>query len=212
MSSKIEQMIDEIDAYIENCKFVAFSNTDIRVNKEEIQELLRTLRAKTPDEIKRSQKIVSNKEAILNDAKTKAEQLIEDAKKQTNELIDENVIMKQAYEQANQVVSAAATQAQDLLNRATMEANTMKASAVQYTDGLLAEVERILQNSIDTTNKHYEGMLTDLSAYAEMVRSNRSELVPPQEESSPDKSTEADYSDSSQTGTIPTMEVAEGLT
>ena len=64
----------------------------------------------------------------------------------------------------------------------------------------------------DNTNKHYEGMLTDLSAYAEMVRSNRSELVPPQEESSPDKSTEADYSDSSQTGTIPTMEVAEGLT
>lgn len=97
MSSKIEQLIDEIEDYIDNCKFKALSNTQIIVNKEEIDELLRELRLKTPEEIKRYQKIISNKEAILNDAREKASALINEATLQTNELINEHEIMQQAY-------------------------------------------------------------------------------------------------------------------
>ena len=36
MSSKIEQLIDEIEEYIDGCKYQALSNTKIIVNKEEI--------------------------------------------------------------------------------------------------------------------------------------------------------------------------------
>ena len=87
MSSKIEQLIDEIEEYVDSCKYQPLSNTKIIVNKEEIDELLRELRMKTPDEIKRYQKIISNKEAILSDARAKAEALINDATVHTNELI-----------------------------------------------------------------------------------------------------------------------------
>ena len=59
MSSRIEQIIDEIDEYVESCKFQPLSTTKIVVQKEEIMELLRELRLKTPDEIKRYQKIIS---------------------------------------------------------------------------------------------------------------------------------------------------------
>ena len=79
MSSRIEQLIDEIEEYIDSCKHQPLSNTKIIVNKDEIDELLRELRMKTPDEIKRYQKIISNKEAILNDARAKAEALINEA-------------------------------------------------------------------------------------------------------------------------------------
>ena len=87
MSSRIEQLIDEIEEYIDGCKYQPLSNTKIIVNKEEIDELLRELRMKTPDEIKRYQKIISNKEAILNDARAKAEALVNEATIHTNELI-----------------------------------------------------------------------------------------------------------------------------
>ena len=112
MSSKIEQLIDEIEDYIDGCKYQPLSKTNIIVNKEEIDELLRELRMKTPDEIKRYQKIITNKEAILNDARTKAEALIKDATVQTTELINEHEIMQQAYAQANEVVRMATMQAQ----------------------------------------------------------------------------------------------------
>lgn len=104
MSSRIEQLIDEIEEYIDGCKYQTFSDTKIIVNKEEIDELLRELRMKTPDEIKRYQKIISNKEAILNDARAKAEALINEATLHTNQLINEHEIMQQAYAQANEVV------------------------------------------------------------------------------------------------------------
>ena len=47
MSSRIEQLIDEIEEYIEGCKPKFMSSTEIIVNKDEIDELLRELRMKT---------------------------------------------------------------------------------------------------------------------------------------------------------------------
>ncbi|OYP01570.1 vacuolar family H+-ATPase subunit H, partial [Lachnotalea glycerini] len=79
MSSKIEQIIEEIEEYINGCKYQPLSNTKIVVNKEEIDELLTELRLKTPDEIKRYQKIINNKEAILADAQAKADAIIAQA-------------------------------------------------------------------------------------------------------------------------------------
>ena len=62
MSSRIEQIIEEIEEYIDkDCKFQPLSSTKIIVNKEHLDELLRELRMKTPDEIKRYQKIISNR-------------------------------------------------------------------------------------------------------------------------------------------------------
>ena len=39
MSSRIEQLIDEIEEYIDSCKYQTFSNSKILVNKDEIEEL-----------------------------------------------------------------------------------------------------------------------------------------------------------------------------
>lgn len=52
MSSRIEQIIEEIEEFVESCKYQPLSTTKIVVNKEELEELLRELRLKTPDEIK----------------------------------------------------------------------------------------------------------------------------------------------------------------
>ena len=101
MSSRIEQIIEEIEEYIDSCKFQPLSTTKIIVNKDQMDELLRELRMKTPDEIKRYQKIIANKDAILADAQAKADALIEEAQIHTNELVSEHEIMQQAYAQAH---------------------------------------------------------------------------------------------------------------
>ena len=107
MSSRIEQIIEEIEEYIDSCKFQPLSTTKIIVNKDQMDELLREFRLKTPDEIKRYQKIIANKDAILADARAKAESMLEEAQIHTNELVSEHEIMQQAYAQANDIVTAA---------------------------------------------------------------------------------------------------------
>ena len=178
MSSKIEQLIDEIEDYIDGCKYQPLSKTNIIVNKEEIDELLRELRMKTPDEIKRYQKIITNKEAILNDARTKAEALIKDATVQTTELINEHEIMQQTYAQANEVVRMATMQAQEILNNATLEANGVRTSAMQYLDEMLANLENAMTATLATTTEHYESFYNTISGYNETVKANRAELRP----------------------------------
>lgn len=178
MSSRIEQLIDEIEEYIDSCKYQTFSNSKILVNKDEIEELIRELRVKTPDEIKRYQRIIQNKEEILNDAKARAEQLIKDTTIQRTELISEHQIMQQAYAQADEVVTAAHRQAQELLDRAVTEANEMRLSAMQYTDDLLAHVESIIAGSIQTASSDYENLIGHMKQYQEIVASNRRELMP----------------------------------
>lgn len=200
MSSRIEQLIDEIEEYIDSCKYQTFSNSKILVNKDEIEELIRELRVKTPDEIKRYQRIIQNKEEILNDAKARAEQLIKDTTIQRTELISKHQIMQQAYAQADEVVTAAHRQAQELLDRAVMEANEMRMSAMQYTDDLLAHVEGILAGSMQTASADYENLLGHIKQYQEIVSSNRRELMP-----MPEDLEEAD------TGVTKTAEVKEDL-
>jgi cell division septum initiation protein DivIVA len=159
MSSRIEQIIEEIEEYIDSCKFQPLSNTKILVNKEEIDELLRELRMKTPDEIKRYQKIISNKEAILDDARTKADALINEAQIHTNNLINEHEIMQQAYAQANEVVRQASAQAQEILDNATVDANNIRLYAMQYTDDSLANLQNIIGHAIESAQARYENLL-----------------------------------------------------
>ena len=171
MSSRIEQVIDEIEEYIEGCKPKFMSSTEIIVNKDEIDELLRELRMKTPDEIKRYQKIISNKEAILNDAKAKAEALI-----------NEHEIMQQAYAQANEVVTMASKQAQEILDNATIEANNVKSAAMQYMDDMLAHLENIIASSTQQASANYDALIGNLNQYRDIIQSNRSELHPVDED------------------------------
>ncbi|MBE5883409.1 MAG: vacuolar family H+-ATPase subunit H [Lachnospiraceae bacterium] len=178
MSSRIEQLIDEIEEYIESCKPKFMSNTEIIVNKDEIDELLRELRMKTPDEIKRYQKIISNKEAILNDAREKAEALINEATIHTNELINEHEIMQQAYAQANEVVTMASRQAQEILDNATIEANSLRAAAMQYMDDVLSHLENIITSSTQSAVSNYDSLIGSLNQYRDIIQSNRNELHP----------------------------------
>ena len=196
MSSKIEQLIDEIEEYIDSCKYQPLSSTKIIVNKEEIDSLLRELRMKTPDEIKRYQKIISNKEAILSDAKNRAEALIREATIQTNELINEHEIMQQAYAQANEIVTMATRQGQEILDNATMEANAVRMAAMQYMDDMLVNLENIIAASSQNASANYENLLGNMNHYLEIIQSNRAELHPTEE----DDLVEVDLNDDTEGG------------
>ena len=181
MSSRIEQIIEEIEEYIDrDCKFQPLSTTKIIVNKEHLDELLRELRMKTPDEIKRYQKIISNRDAILADAQAKADAMLEEAQAQTTELVSEHEIMQQAYAQANEIVTAATNQAQEIVDNATIDANNIRIGAVQYTDDLLANAESIIGHTLDSYTTKYDGLVNSLKECYDVVRTNRSSLDIPE--------------------------------
>ena len=177
MSSRIEQLIDEIEEYIDNCKYQPLSNSKIIVNKDEIDDLLRELRQKTPEEIKRYQKIISNKEAILNDAREKAQALINEATEHTTELINEHEIMQRAYAEANSIIEQANAQAQQIVDNAVTEANNIRQGSVQYTDDMLRSLQTIIKHSMEGAQSRFESYMSSMQSSYDVVSSNRKELA-----------------------------------
>lgn len=185
MSSRIEQIIEEIEEYVESCKYQPLSTTKIVVNKEELEELLRELRIKTPDEIKRYQKIISNKDAILADAQAKADAVIAETKTQVQDMVKESEVMQQAYAQANEIVNSANQQAQAIIDSATADANNLRLSAISYTDEMMANLEQLIHGTMENANARYNELAQTYNAFAQSLQSaadvvseNRSELAP----------------------------------
>lgn len=180
---KYEQTLSELEEFLDNCKRQKLSNTNIVVNKDQIDEYISELKMKTPEEIKKYQRIISNRDAILNAAQDKAEDMLQQAKLETNELISEHEIMQQAYQQANALVEDASDQAQQILDNAVNDANDIRMGAMQYTDDILANLQNIITHTMENVTIKYESFMKSLNTSLEVVVANRNELAPPQEES-----------------------------
>lgn len=174
--SRIEQLIGEIEAYLDSCKFQPLSNTKILVNKEEMEELLMELRLHIPDEIKRCQKLLSNEQAIRDQAQQEAKAMLEAAKVHTNELVNEHEIMQQAYSQADSVVAQAQTQAQAIVDRAVADANSIRQGSIQYTDDMLRSLQTIIEHTMEGAKGRFDSFMTSMQSSYEIVNSNRKEL------------------------------------
>ena len=178
-NSRIEQIIEEIEDYIDTCKGPLLGSGDrIIVDRGRLEELLRELRMKTPEEIKRYQKVLANKDAILADAQKRAQAIVAQANIQNQEMVNEHEIMQQAYAQANQVIDTATQQAQEILNNATRDANEIRYGAIQYTDDRLAELQDMVQRMVETSNSRYEAMMNNFQEFYVLITSNREELIP----------------------------------
>ena len=180
--SRIEQLISDIESYIDTCKYYPLSNVKIIVNKEQLEDMLTELRLKTPDEVKKYQKILSNKDAILADAKEQADAIINAAQVQTEELINEHEIMQRAYAQANDLIEQATAQAQAILDNATEEANSIRYGAMQYTDDILRNLEISISHAMDSAKARHENYMSSLQEFYDVVSSNRAELNPAAED------------------------------
>lgn len=188
-ASRIEQLIEDIYEFVENCKMSPLSTTKVIVPKDELYDLIDELRLRTPDEIKRYQKIIANKDAILQDAREKADAMLSQAQEKTNELINDHEIMQQAYYQANEILNNASAEAERILNEANHDADIIREGALAYTDDMLKNVERILENAYESSKTNYEKVLESLKGNLSIVENNRKELKG-DEQQTPDSTVE----------------------
>lgn len=184
--SRIEQLITEIEEYIDSCKAQPFSNNKkIIVDKDEMEELLVELRLRTPEEIKRYQKILSNKEAILSDASRQADQMLAQATQQTKELLDEHEIIMQAHAKADEIVASATMRGQQIVDQATMEANAIREASIRYTDEMLKSMQDIIAHTLEGAKSRFDTFSGSLQSSYQIVTANRRELAgqePPADE------------------------------
>src|ERR687896_345391 len=72
-------LIDKLDDVVHNARPVPLTD-QVRVDREEIYDLLDQMRATIPEEIKQARWIVKERQEMLAEAKREAEEIIEDAR------------------------------------------------------------------------------------------------------------------------------------
>ncbi len=177
MSTKrIEQLIEEIFEFVESCKASAFSSNKVIVPKEELYDLLDELRLKVPEEIKRCQKMIANRDAIIADAEDKAAAIEQAARAQAQVLINENEITQQAYYQANEMVRQATEHAEGIVAQAQETAMQYREGSLGYANDALGRVEQLLASQYETIKLHSENMLDTLRHSLEVVMNDRRDM------------------------------------
>ncbi len=125
----ILNLLERIEDIIEEASKFPLSNK-VMIDKEEILEVINEIRLKLPDEINRASWVAKERQRILNEAQSEADELIEKVKEQQKYLVEENEITRQAQKYADQLVQEAERKASD-----------MKMGAYSYSDEILSKLQ-----------------------------------------------------------------------
>ena len=100
-------LIDKLDELVQNAKGVPLSQDQVRVDREEIWEIIDQMRSTIPEEIKQARWIVKERQEMLAEAKREAERILKEARDEQMRLISEEEVVKQAERQAEEIVEEA---------------------------------------------------------------------------------------------------------
>jgi cell division septum initiation protein DivIVA len=78
-------LIDKLDDLVHNARPVPLTD-QVRVDREEIYDLLDQMRATIPEEIKQARWIVKERQEMLAEAKRDAEEIVEEAREREREI------------------------------------------------------------------------------------------------------------------------------
>ena len=204
-ANRIEQLIDDIYEYVESCKTSTFAPNKVTVVKDELYDLLDELKERTPDEIKRYQKIIANRDAIIADAEDKAEKIIEEAKAKAKQLVSEHEIMQQAYARVNEMVSDASRDAEEMVSKAKIESEQLTTGALNYANNVMYDMEKILSDAYESTRERAENLIATLKENYEAVAENRLQIY---NQLNPDYLTE-EFGDAGDQAIVPPKEKEE---
>ena len=122
-------LIDKLDDLVHNAKTIPLSDS-VRVDKEEIYDILDQMRATIPEEIKQARWIVKERQEMLAEAKKEAERIIKEARERQERLIGEEEVTKQAERAA-----------EDIVEEAQAREREIRLGAEDYADEILNTLE-----------------------------------------------------------------------
>lgn len=176
-STRIEEIIESIYDYVENCKPTAFSQDKIVVKKDELLDLVDELKRRTPDEIRRYQKIIANRDSIIKQAEENAAAIEDEARERAQELVNQTEIMQQAYKQANELIQNATAESTKIRNDADEYSIQIRSGVLNYSNDILSEIEELLASSYAETKKRSESLVNSIAEKLDVIKGNRNEII-----------------------------------
>lgn len=193
--NRLKQLISDIEQYIDGCKPQTFSAHNIIVNRAKMDDYLAELRMCIPEIIERSEKIVDNKDAIIDDARAKAEQILNDATEKNTQMLEEHEIVQQAIQHGNEIISDARRQAQEILDESIKQSNAYKQHALDYTLNMMQKLCAVHTDNMKATKQLFEQHMLAMDDQYQFLNNNLQQFSNAVNTSSADVSVEEEVSE-----------------
>ena len=124
-------LIDKLDDLIHNAKRTMLPGSDqVRLDREEVYDILDQMRATIPEEIKQARWIVKERQEMLAEAKREAERIVKEARERQEQLVGQEEVTKQAERAA-----------EDIIEDARAREREIRLGAEDYADEILNTLE-----------------------------------------------------------------------
>jgi len=136
--------IDKLDDLVHNAKAVPLTD-QVRIDRDEIYDILDQMRATIPDEIKQARWIVKERQEMLAEAKRECDRMLGEAR-------------EQAIREASQteIVKLAERQAQEVIDDARRQARETKLEMEDWADSILSTLEVNLEKFLTAVRRGRE--------------------------------------------------------
>jgi len=148
-------LVDRLEETTKESRQIPFSKLRL-VDETRIWSLIDQMRVSIPDEVRRAERIIREKERTIAQAKEEAERIIELARQEAAEITAEHSIAQ-----------AAETRAESIRKQAEREAEHTRAGADDYAFDVLCNLEQdlkkaltVIENGIRTIQAEREGRET----------------------------------------------------
>jgi cell division septum initiation protein DivIVA len=123
------ESIDRLHDLVHNAKHVPL-RSEVRVDKEKLDDLLNQLRVTIPEELKEARWIVKEREEMLAAAKLEAERILSEARERQTQLVVEHHLTGQAE-----------LASEEIIDDARAEEREIRLGAEDYADEILGTFE-----------------------------------------------------------------------
>lgn len=168
----IQHLVDRLEQILSESRRVPMTTT-LMVDEEQVFNIIDQLRVAIPDEVRRANRVESEKERILAQAQEEAARIRQLAKQEAEELIRRDAIVASAHQRAENV-----------LERAHHEAEILRRDADVYVVDVLAKLEEDLLRSLSVVRNGLRKVQAEQAAAAEAAHAQQEEEPAAQAESS----------------------------
>ena len=127
----IETILDTIDEILEKSWGVPLSGGKCVVDAEKVRDLIDEVRLNLPSDLKQAKAVVADRNKILMDARTEAENIIKRAEERAKVLVSEEEIVRVANEKATETLNLAQTKSKE-----------MRQAAFDFSEDMLQKIEK----------------------------------------------------------------------
>ena len=151
----VNTILDEIENLVVDGKRIPLTNRSL-IDEMELVHLVDNLRQELPLEIQNAQQIMDSKDALLNEARTEADQILANARDAAEKMTDESKIVRESKEKAELIMEQAAAQRKELIEASYQQARQLRVNANNYANQVFDHLILNVGNALAVLNQARE--------------------------------------------------------